>query len=589
MSYNANKSGTRANSLLLILSLIPLLIGISSLIGWFLNKELLTSFGLGLVPMAPITAILLVTLSLLFIVNLNRIAKPVIKWVTAGFTILVILMAIILFTLSIFEIHFGFEHLWIPVKSAYPSTGAGHMSPVTAVMLATLGFSFLIVRLFKRTTFTIIIPTALAGFTALLSLAFCIGYIVGEPLLYGINLIPPALNTSFCMLSLSIAFTTESILYEKLGLEAITSMDDRFRNVFEHSAEGRTMIFPDGTFQVNKAFGDMLGYTISELNALTWIPVTHPEDQKISKENMELLIQNRAESVRFDKRYLHKNGQTVWVDFQSYLQRDKDGNPLYFINSASDITATKDLQEQLIQARDQAERANKLKDAFIANMSHEIRTPLNAILGFSDLLHDEISQKGLLEYESYFDIIQSSGIRLMRTVDMILNISRLQVGAYIQHPVRLSLSKMIADLVNEYRLPATKKGLTIEFHSRVNEPEILADEYCILHSISNLIDNAIKYTRSGSIHLTLYHSENQLICLEVKDTGIGIAEEYMTQIFNPFTQEETSSTRNFEGIGLGLSLAYRMLGVTGSTLSVKSLKGQGTTFTITFPRTATLS
>jgi PAS domain S-box-containing protein len=391
------------------------------------------------------------------------------------------------------------------------------------------------------------------------------------------------------MLSLSIAFTTESILYEKLGLEAITSMDDRFRNVFEHSAEGRTMIFPDGTFQVNKAFGDMLGYTISELNALTWIPVTHPEDQKISKENMELLIQNRAESVRFDKRYLHKNGQTVWVDFQSYLQRDKDGNPLYFINSASDITATKDLQEQLIQARDQAERANKLKDAFIANMSHEIRTPLNAILGFSDLLHDEISQKGLLEYESYFDIIQSSGIRLMRTVDMILNISRLQVGAYIQHPVRLSLSKMIADLVNEYRLPATKKGLTIEFHSRVNEPEILADEYCILHSISNLIDNAIKYTRSGSIHLTLYHSENQLICLEVKDTGIGIAEEYMTQIFNPFTQEETSSTRNFEGIGLGLSLAYRMLGVTGSTLSVKSLKGQGTTFTITFPRTATLS
>jgi signal transduction histidine kinase len=262
---------------------------------------------------------------------------------------------------------------------------------------------------------------------------------------------------------------------------------------------------------------------------------------------------------------------------------------LYFINSASDITATKDLQEQLIQARDQAERANKLKDAFIANMSHEIRTPLNAILGFSDLLHDEISQKGLLEYESYFDIIQSSGIRLMRTVDMILNISRLQVGAYIQHPVRLSLSKMITDLVNEYRLPATKKGLTIEFQSRVNEPEILADEYCILHSISNLIDNAIKYTRSGSIHLTLYHSENQLICLEVKDTGIGIAEEYMTQIFNPFTQEETSSTRNFEGIGLGLSLAYRMLGVTGSTLSVKSLKGQGTTFTITFPRTATLS
>ncbi len=589
MSGKIPRSKTWIRNLLLILSAVPLLTGISGLLGWFFNQELLTSFGLGLIPIAPITAILLMILSFLFIFNLKMKTRPIVRRVTAGLSISVIFIAVTIFTLSFFDIKTDFEHLWIPVVTGYSSPGAGHMSPVTAVLIATLGLSFLIVRMFNRTTFSIIIPIALAGFTVVVSMAFFTGYVIGQPLLYGIDIIPPASNTSLSLLSLSLAFIIESLQFEKLELDTLSDLDSRFRNVFEHSAEGRSMIFPDGTFQVNKAFAEMLGYSIGELNKLTWIPVTHPDDQKISKDYMDLLIENKAESLRFEKRYLHKEGHIVWVDFHSYLQRDADGNSLYFINSAIDITANKDLHEQLIKAKEQAEKANQLKDAFIANMSHEIRTPLNAILGFSDLLHDEISQKGLMEYESYFDIIRSSGIRLMRTVDMILNVSRLQVGAYVQHPVRLSLYKMINNLVTEYRLPASKKGLTIDFRNELNEPEIHADEYCILHSISNLIDNAIKYTRSGSIHLKLYSSADQSICLDVVDTGIGITEEFMTQIFNPFTQEETSSTRNFEGIGLGLSLAYRMLGVTGATLSVKSLKGQGTTFTVTFPRTATLS
>jgi signal transduction histidine kinase len=167
---------------------------------------------------------------------------------------------------------------------------------------------------------------------------------------------------------------------------------------------------------------------------------------------------------------------------------------------------------------------------------------------------------------------------------MILNVSRLQVGAYEVHPVKIKLSRMINDLVTEYRLPAMNKGLLIKFENQLDNPEILVDEYCILHAISNLIDNAVKYTHSGSILLTLYHSEKKTVCLDVKDTGIGISEEFLTQIFNPFTQEDTSNTREFEGIGLGLSIAYKMLAVTGSKLTVKSEKGMGTTFTVTFPR-----
>ena len=550
--------------------------------GWIFNKEMLTSFGPGLVPMAPITAFLFVLLSLIFIINLSGTGYRSIRRLTAGITLIVIFIALLILIFSSFNIYPEFDHLIFRSASSYSGFGAGHMSPITALLFSSIGISYFIVKIFKRKTFSIITPIALAGFAVLVSLTFFIGYLIGKPFLYGMNFVPPAANTCLGLLCLSIAITVESFFYEKLDLEAFTAMDLRFKNVFEHSAEGRSMIYPDGTFQVNKAFAEMLGYTIEELNSLTWIRVTHPDDLELNREIMNQMIQNKTESVRFEKRYIHKNGQVVWVDLQSYLHRDKQGNPEYFINSASDITSYKALEDQLIKAKEMAEKSNQLKDAFIANMSHEIRTPLNAILGFSDLLHDEILLSGNTEFESYFEIIHTSSQRLMRTVDMILNVSRLQVGAYEPHPVKIDITKMISSLVAEYRLPASKKGLVLEFRNQLGDIAILADEYCILHSISNLIDNAIKYTRSGKITLRLYYSEDQHLCLDVKDTGIGISDEFLMHIFNPFTQEENSSTRNFEGIGLGLSLSYKMLTSIGSRLNVKSQKGKGTTFTITF-------
>jgi PAS domain S-box-containing protein len=569
---------------LLILGLIPLLSGISGLVGWTTEQEFLTSLRPGLVPIAPTSAILFIALSLGYLMHLHGLKKPAYKAIAGGLGFLATVAGLGLFILSIFRIYPDFIFPGPENTTLYTGKDIGHMSPVSALLFIVLGVTFIIFRYLSKSTYSVVIPTVLSGFALLLSSVLFIGYLIGKPFFYEMNILPPAMNTTLSFLALSAAFTLESFFYERHKVsDAISAINDRFRNAFEHSAEGKSMVYPDGTYQVNQAFADMLGYSITELGSMSWKAITHPDDREMSQYIMDRMVQEHLETSRFEKRYIHKNGPIVWVDLQNYLQRDPMGNPMYFITSASDITATKAMQEQLIQAKELAERSDQLKDAFIANMSHEIRTPLNAILGFSDLIRDELEQSGSNEYHSYFDIIRSSSMRLMRTVDMIMNVSRLQVGAYDLHPVRLDLGKMINELVREYRLQATNKGLVIDFKNQITDSEITSDEYCTVHAISNLIDNAVKYTRAGNILLTLYRSENGPICLDVKDSGIGISDEFLTQIFNPFTQEEMSSTRKFEGIGLGLSIAYRMLGVTGSMLSVQSKKGKGTTFTVTFP------
>jgi PAS domain S-box-containing protein len=394
-----------------------------------------------------------------------------------------------------------------------------------------------------------------------------------------------------CLLALTVSVLilfgrqTRLRYYKKqlLSSEKLRMAEEQFRNAFEHSSVGKTMIYVDGRYMVNQAFAEMLGYSIAELEGKSWNDITHPDDRQKNLDTMDLMIGGEKESVRFEKRYLHRDGHSVWVDLQSYLQRDKDENPIYFITSASNISEYKLMEEQLIRSKEEAERSNRLKDAFIANISHEIRTPLNAIIGFSDLIRDEMEEQKIGDYTSYFEIIHSSGNRLTRTVDMILNLSRLQVGEYEPHVTDLRPDGIIRGLIAEYRLVAQKKGLEINYENSVGDKGIRGDDYCVTHSISNLIDNAVKYTQTGLIRIMLYESPEGNVCLDVKDTGIGISDEFMPQLFNPFTQEDPGSTRRFEGIGLGLSIVYRLLTVTGATITARSNKGEGTTFTITFP------
>ncbi|NOY05348.1 MAG: PAS domain S-box protein [Chlorobi bacterium] len=273
-----------------------------------------------------------------------------------------------------------------------------------------------------------------------------------------------------------------------------------------------------------------------------------------------------------------KNGEEFPIELS--VSKYHSGDSLHVTGILRDLTERKALEEELVSAKEKAERADKLKDAFIANVSHEVRTPLNIILGFTDLIQTQFGDLLPPSVDEYFTSIQDSGQRLMKTVDSILNIARFEAGDFKISPKEFNLSDFLSRMVNEYKHLAENKRLDLAFINECGNVSILADSYCFSQALGNLLDNAIKFTLQGSVHVHLYFDQKANPCIDVKDTGIGISGEYMKRIYEPYTQEEFGYSRPFEGIGLGLALVKRYLDLHGASISVNSRKGAGTTFTI---------
>ncbi len=248
----------------------------------------------------------------------------------------------------------------------------------------------------------------------------------------------------------------------------------------------------------------------------------------------------------------------------------------------NEIENRKKIEEDLIIARDKAEKSDKLKSEFLAQISHEIRTPVNAIMSFTSLLRTDLEENVNDDLKEVFFMIENGGRRLIRTIDLLVNMSELQTGSYDASFEKISLLKdVIEPIMKDYITAASKKGLLLNLNFSAENDLILADDYTVTQIFSNLIDNAIKYTPSGLVEISVYNIGNELIA-EVKDTGIGISEEYGKNLFMPFTQEEQGYTRKYEGNGLGLALVKKYCDLNHCNISVESKKNSGSIFTVCF-------
>ena len=250
---------------------------------------------------------------------------------------------------------------------------------------------------------------------------------------------------------------------------------------------------------------------------------------------------------------------------------------------ANDITELKQKELDLIKAKNKAEQADQVKSLFLANMSHEIRTPLNSLMGFTDLIEQRTRDKLGDEYLSFFDILKSSGQRLVNTVHKILDISQIEAGTYELDPKPLDLRETVSMLVTEIEPIAAKKALTLHWPSFSKPAMVMGDIQSVSQAITYLLDNAIKYTNEGNIDVLLSENNHQFQ-LVIQDTGIGMSPEYLDHIYDTFSQESTGYTKKFQGIGLGLALVKRFLDLNKVDLKVKSKKGIGTTFTLLFQK-----
>ncbi|NCS89463.1 MAG: PAS domain S-box protein [Ignavibacteria bacterium] len=339
----------------------------------------------------------------------------------------------------------------------------------------------------------------------------------------------------------------------------------------------------DGAIQyVNAKFCDITGYTKEEVIGKNPRILKSGQHDKNFYENLwdTILTGKDWHGEILNKK---KSGELFWGNTQISPVVNENGDINNFVAVIENITGKKKIIEELIVAKRKAETLDKMKTEFLAQMSHEIRTPLNAMMNYTSFLKDDLSADKSKELSEIFESISDSGSRIVRTIDMILNASELQVGGYDYIEKKIDIyGEIIKRVCRDLRHFLESKKLKLRITKLTENTSVLCDEYSIYQTLLNLIDNAIKYTEEGFVDVRLLRNDEDNLQIEIEDTGIGISEKYIDHLFDAFSQEETGYSRKFEGTGLGLSIVKKYCELNRIRIDVKSKKKVGTTFTLTF-------
>lgn len=237
----------------------------------------------------------------------------------------------------------------------------------------------------------------------------------------------------------------------------------------------------------------------------------------------------------------------------------------------------RDLLAALSRSKEEAEKANTLKTQFLANMSHEIRTPIGAILGFTDLLKNPTNS--VEENHNYMGIVERNSQQLLRLIDDILDLSKVEAGKMTIENIRFSMVEMLTDFISVMAFKAGEKGIGFKFTLDTDIPDLISSDPVRLRQVlTNVVGNALKFTDKGFVSMNVSYS-NSILSFIVKDTGIGVSQAQEARLFQPFSQADTSTTRKFGGTGLGLVLSRRLAeSLGGKLILMESKVGAGSTF-----------
>ncbi len=255
---------------------------------------------------------------------------------------------------------------------------------------------------------------------------------------------------------------------------------------------------------------------------------------------------------------------------------------LLFLLIRKEIIRKSEIEQNLIKAKLKAEESDRLKSAFLSNMSHEVRTPLNSIMGFSELFNDADYDED--QKKKFTQHIIRNGNKLLSIISDILDISKLESGEIEIRKIKINAQKFISNMMEQFLLQTdrNKHKLIVTFPKNSENVFVFADVDRLMQVFNNLVANAIKFTPNGSIEIG-YQPKGQMVEFYVKDTGIGISDEYRNKIFERFMQVEADSTRKYGGNGLGLAISKNLIEQMGGEIWVESTCGEGSTFYFTLP------
>ncbi|MEH2144078.1 hybrid sensor histidine kinase/response regulator [Nostoc sp.] len=386
--------------------------------------------------------------------------------------------------------------------------------------------------------------------------------------------------------------------------EALRQSEAQFRAIFERSSIGIGLIDMKAEIvDTNPALCEILGYSREELSGKHFIDYISIQrgDLKRYKQLMSGIRTNSGKTSRFgfqhselqeelvdrhriemERRCLHQDGSLVWTHISVSVIPDSNGEPEFFIAMIEDITERKQIELKLRASQEAAEAASRAKSEFLATMSHELRTPLNAIMGLSQLLQQEIVGSLNEKQNEYVSCIYSSGEHLLELINDILDLSKVEAGKE-----ELLLSPLpVSDLCNyaiwTVRDRALEKGLQLTHEIDLEADILIADERRLKQMLLNLLTNAIKFTPAGQVSLVV-KKVPQGMTFTISDTGIGIDSNQFQFLFEPFKQLDSQLNRQYEGTGLGLALTRKLARLHGGDVSVTSILGEGSQFTLFLP------
>jgi PAS domain S-box-containing protein len=331
-----------------------------------------------------------------------------------------------------------------------------------------------------------------------------------------------------------------------------------------------------------------IGYTPEEIpsDSSLWRNLTHPDDVGHVTDVLEKVLESKNDSYECEFRLLHKKGHYVPVLSRGFITRDSTGKPTRITGSNMDLTERKKAENEVLNAKNEAEKANFAKSEFLSRMSHELRTPMNSILGFAQLM--EMGDLNPKQTKGVNHIL-TSGKYLLKLIDEVLDISRIEAGKLTLSPEPVQVGSIIMEMLESIQpLIASRHIKIIHTISSNDERYVRADRQRLKQVLLNLLTNAVKYNREGgtiSISKTVMApSEGCDACMQISisDTGLGISEEGMFKIFTPFERIGAEKTKT-EGTGLGLAVVKKFMEAMDGNVGVASKQGEGSTFWIELP------
>jgi len=379
---------------------------------------------------------------------------------------------------------------------------------------------------------------------------------------------------------IGIGVVTSDITEQKKSDLVVRESQERFRSLVENLPDPLFVHDAAGDFlEVNEKAVESLGYCRDELLAMN---VTDIAVNMQASELKKMWREMRGSKV-LKGRHRRKGGGMFPVEVH-VIRYGNDSTPL-FLATARDMTERTRVEQDLIVARDRAEYANRAKSEFLANMSHELRTPLNSIIGFSEVIQAEIF--GALNeprYREYIQDIHRSGAHLLDVINDILDMAKIEAQQMSVHEESVDVSAVIRKCRRMVTQRAERAEVKLTTRTDPMVAFVYADERRLCQILINLLTNAIKFTpKGGEVTIRTRLTDKGEFELSVEDTGVGIAEPDLAQVFVPFIQARQHSTQTHEGTGLGLSLVRALAHLHDGDVSLRSEVGQGTTVTVTLP------